>query len=256
MPNSYFMDLYYPSDRETLLSLCKAEPGDGHTPSLMLLPHAALEYVGWMWREAFSLIHSPKRIVVISSIHGELLEEDVGSSLFTLPSGFMETPLGPVEIAAAPGAKAAEAYGEEECSTELCCQAVAANSPGSVVIPIMAKLGGKEDVQNLARLMIKLKKEENDSAFIVVGNFTATGKSDEIFRQARALFELLENNAPLLDAGAKGQISGCAYKILEAARTAFPGVFRLVKAKCGRYEGESISQEGDGPVWMAYGIKE
>ena len=73
---------------------------------------------------------------------------------------------------------------------------------------------------------------------------------------AKTLKELLENNAPLLDAGNRKKISGCAYKIMEAARTAFPGKFTLNTARCGNYIGENISNAGDGRIWQVYGVKE
>ena len=83
------------------------------------------------------------------------------------------------------------------------------------------------------------------------------GQLKELVRGSveETLNELLENNAPLLEAGSHHRISGCAYRLLEAARTAFPGSFRLVLARSGDYLGECISNEADGRIWQVFGVK-
>lgn len=256
MKNTYFADLYYPADRDELESLCRTRVRDGHTPSLILLPHASLEFTHEMYQDAFSYIHNPHRIVVLAPIHGEKFEDDASASLFTLSSGDVETPLGPVGIREVEGLKVNDSYAEEEYAIEILYPFVALNSPRSTILPIFTKLEGKEDIQALSRLMARLKKEENDSLFIISGNFTSIAPSTEVNQMARTLKELLENNAPLLEAGMKKRISGCAYKMLEAARTAFPGQFRINQARCGQYVGETITNEADGRIWQVYAIKE
>ena len=243
--------MFYPGDEKELRSMCTVTPKEGHTPSLMLLPHAGLEYVAPMYQEAFSLIHNPKRIVILCPIHGERLEEDGRTSLFTLSPGDVESPLGPVHIESVPGVKVQDAYAEAEYSLELFYPYIALDSPASTVLPLFTALETKEDIQGLSRLMARLKKDENDSLFILCGNFTELGRSEEVNRMARTLNELLENNAPLLEAGSHHRISGCAYRLLEAARTAFPGSFRLVLARSGDYLGECISNEADGRIWAS-----
>ena len=118
-----------------------------------------------------------------------------------------------------------------------------------------AALESKEDIQALSRLMAALKKEENDTLFIISGNFTQIGRSDEINQMARNLNELLENNAPLLEAAARKKISGCAYRMMEASRTSIHGHFRIIQARCGNYVGESLTNEADGRIWQVYGTK-
>ena len=216
------MDLYYPSDRNELLGYCKCEQKEGHTPSLILLPHSSLEFIHSMYQDAFSVL----------------------------------TPLGGVHIEQIPGVKINDEYAEREYAIEIFYPYVACNSPQSIIMPLFTCLESKDDILTLSRLMVKLKKEENDTLFIVSGNFTALGTSEEINSMAKTLKELLENNAPLLEAGSKKKISGCAYKIMEAARTAFPGRFTLNAARCGNYIGENISTAGDGRIWQVYGVKE
>lgn len=256
LKSTYFMDMYYPSGKEELKAYCQAEQNNEHTPSLILLPHAGIEYVHRMYQEAFAYIHSPQRIVIIAPLHSEKLEKDSDSFLFTLSTGDVETPLGPVTVQAADGIAVSDSYAEEEYTVELFYPYVALNSPSSVIVPVFTALETKEDIQALSRLMVRLKKEVNNSVFIVSGNFTSTGTSQEVNQMARTLKELLENNAPLLEAGSRKKISGCAYKILEAARTAFPGKFSLMMARSGDYQGESIKSDADGRIWQVYAIKE
>lgn len=232
------------------------EKKDGHTPGLILLPHAHLETIQEMYRDAFSMIHGPKRIVVIAPLHSEVMESDRGYSLFTYPAGTVFTPLGAVEIEPAAGARISEAYAEEEYSIELFYPYVAANCPDATVIPVLAALESKEDVLALARLISSLKKDENNTVFIISGNFTEEGRSEDILRQARTLEQLLENNAPLLDAIAKKQITGCACRILEAARTTTQGSFHIQKAHSGSYTGPGLSADADGSIWQVYATKE
>ncbi len=256
MKNTFFSDMYYPSDRQELEKLCSVTPLEGHTPALVLLPHAGLDFVGGLYREAFARIHSPRRIVLLSAIHGEKMEDDASSSLFTLTSDDMETPLGPVKIQAVEGLKVNDSYAEEEYALEILAPYVALNCPESVLMPIFASLSTKEDIQALTRVMVRLKKEDNDTLFIISGNFTAMADGRQVNQMAKTLNELLENNAPLLDAGGKGRISGCAWRMLEAARTAFPGHFRVIKARCGAYYGDTISQDADGRIWQVFAIKD
>lgn len=232
------------------------EKKDGHTPGLFLLPHAHLDAIAEMYRDAFSQIHHPEKIVVIAPLHSEVLESDNNASLFTYPSGMIFTPLGEVEIESAPGVRISPSYAEEEYSIELFYPFIAANCPDAVFVPVLAALESKEDVLTLARLIQSMKKEENNTVFIISGNFTAEGGSDEILRQARTLEQLLENNAPLLDAIAKKQITGCACRILEAARTTTQGSFRIQKARSGSYTGTNISADADGSIWQVYATKE
>lgn len=232
------------------------ERQDVNTPGLFLLPHAHLGSIQEMYRDAFSMIHHPKKIVIIAPLHAEVLESDKGSTLFTYPEGMIFTPLGAVEIEPAPGARVSEVYAEEEYSIELFYPYVAANCPEAVIMPVLAALETKEDVLALARLIQTLKKDENNTVFIISGNFTAEGKSDEILRQARTLEQLLENNAPLLDAIAKKQITGCACRILEAARTTTQGSFKVKKTHSGTYTGTDFPDDADGRIWQVYAIKE
>ncbi len=255
MKTLYFMDMYYPSDKDTLLQFCQLHIHSGHTPSLILLPHGSLEYVSRMYQEAFGYIHNPRRIVIFAPLHGQRLEGD-RSPFSTLSSGDAQTPLGPVHIESVPGLNVCDSYAEEEYAIELCYPYVAHSCPGSSIFPVFTSLESKEDIQSLSRLMVKLKKEENDTLFIISGNFTAIGNTEEMTQNARALNELLENNAPLLDAVAKKKISGCACRMLEAARTAFPGRFRIMLARCGSWSGQEISQEADGRIWQVFAIKE
>ena len=155
-----------------------------------------------------------------------------------------------------PGVKINDEYAERDYAIEIFYPYIACNSPHSTLLPLFTSLDSKDDILTLSRLMAKLKKEENDTLFIVSGNFTSLGSSEEINSMAKTLKELLENNAPLLDAGNRKKISGCAYKIMEAARTAFPGKFTLNTARCGNYIGENISNAGDGRIWQVYGVKE
>lgn len=255
MKTLYFMDMYYPSDTQELRQYCSVEQRDCHTPSLILLPHSALEFIHGMYQDAFSRIHSPKRIAIMAPIHGQKMEDDAASSLFTYSSGDAMTPLGPVRIQSVDGVKVNDSYAEEEYAIELFYPYVALNCPDSVILPILTALESKEDIQALSRLMAALKKEENDTLFIISGNFTQIGRSDEINQMARNLNELLENNAPLLDAAARKKISGCAYRMMEASRTSIHGHFRIIQARCGNYVGESLTNEADGRIWQVYGTK-
>ena len=54
MKTLYFMDMYYPSDTQELRQYCSVEQRDCHTPSLILLPHSALEFIHGMYQDAFS----------------------------------------------------------------------------------------------------------------------------------------------------------------------------------------------------------
>lgn len=255
MKTLYFMDMYYPSDTQELRQYCSVTPRDCHTPSLILLPHSSLEFIHGMYQDAFSQIHNPRRIVVMAPVHGQKFEDDASSSLFTFSSGDVMTPLGPVRIQAVDGVKVNDSYAEEEYAVELFYPYVALNSPDSVVLPILTALESKEDIQALSRLIVRLKKEENDTVFIISGNFTQIGRSEEINQMARTLNELLENNAPLLDAAARKKISGCAYRMMEASRTAIQGHFRIIQARCGNYVGENLTSEADGRIWQVYGTK-
>ena len=257
MDRLFFQDIFYPTDEDSLSALVKAkEKKEEHTPSLFLLPHAHLDAIAHMYRDAFSLIHHPKRIVILAPLHAEVLDSDKGHSLFTYESGIAITPLGEVNIEEAPSVRITPDYAEEEYSIELFYPYVAANCPSTTIMPILAKLDGKEDVIALAHLISKLKKAENNTVFIVSGNFTSEGRCDEILRQARTLEQLLENNAPLLEATSKKLITGCACKILEATRTTTSGHFHLKSAHCGSYTGPTISESAEGTIWQVYGVKE
>lgn len=249
-----FEDIFYPSDKTELLKLVKAEEAEGTTPRLMLLPHASLKVVGDMYKEAFSLVHNPKRIVVFAPLHNEVMQSDEGEVLFTLSSTSFDTCLGSVEIESAPGVKVNDSYAEEEYSVELVALYTAANAPFSRLMPVFTRLESKADVMQTAQLMTKLRKDEPNTLFILSGNFTREGKSEEINKEARMLYELLENNAPLLDAGNKKKISGCAYMILEASRV-FQGIFQLKSTKCGTYTGNEINNMADGKIWQVFGVK-
>ncbi len=249
-----FEDIFYPSDEKELLKLVKAEEAQGTTPRLMLLPHASLKVVGDMYKEAFSLVHHPKRIVVFAPLHNEVMQCDEGEVLLTLSSGSFETCLGSVQIESAPNLKINDNYAAEEYSVELIALYVASNAPETTLMPIFTHLENKEDVTRTAQLMTKLRKEEPNTLFILSGNFTREGKSEEINKEARMLYELLENNAPLLDAGNKKKISGCAYMILEASRV-FQGIFQLKRTKCGSYTGNEINNMADGKIWQVFGVK-
>lgn len=253
----FFSDIFYPADPDSLSSMTKAdEKQDVHTPGLILLPHAHLDSIAGMYRDAFSLIHNPERIVVIAPLHAEVMESDSGTTLFTYEAGVVETPIGKVTLEEAPGAKVSNAYAEEEYSIELFYPFIAQNCPKAHLMPILASLDTKEDVLTLARVIGKLKREENNTVFIVSGNFTGEGQGDAILKQARMLQQLLENNAPLLEAVSRKHITGCACRILEATRTTTGGSFRIKEAHCGSYTGNDISDSADGNIWQVYAIKD
>lgn len=253
----FFTDVFYPGDEAALYSLVKCdEAKDVVTPTLFLLPHASLENVSDMYKDAFSHIHHPKKIVLLMPLHSGPVEEDRDISLFTLSSGTIATSVGNADIESVPGLKCADYYAEEEYSAELVYPFVAVNSPSSRILPVFTNLKTKEEVLTLARLMASLKKSENNTVFIISGNFTEEGDSESITRQARTLQGLLEHNAPMLDSIAKRQVTGCAARILEAARTVTGGIFRIKMARCGSYAGPEIPAEADGRIWQVYGVKE
>ena len=161
-----------------------------------LLPHSSLEFIHSMYQDAFSLIHNPRRIVIIAPIHNEVFESDAGECLFTLSSGDVLTPLGGVHIEQVPGVKINDEYAEREYAIEIFYPYIACNSPHSSLLPLFTSLDSKEDILTLSRLMAKLKKEENDTLFIVSGNFTSLGSSEEINSMAKTLKELLEEQCP------------------------------------------------------------
>lgn len=255
MKGLYFKDIFYSSDIDTLKATCHAEYKNMTTPSLILLPHSHFDYVHEMYQEAFSYIKDPKQILLLSPLHSERMEGDERFPFFTTSSDTVLTPLGPVRTQAAEDVKISDCYLEEEYAPELVYLMVAENCPNAIVKTIFTDLKTKEDSLALARTIGKIKKAENETALIVSGNFTAEGKKEKIYREASTLNELLENNAPLMEAGNRGIITGCAWRILEACRTTVTGTFSIEKASSGAYYGDRLSSEANGNIWHVYGVK-
>lgn len=221
---THFSDIFYPSEREKLISLTLTEKRDVTYPAV-IVPHAGLLYVSDMLKAGFSHLRRSERYVFIAPLHNGAFP-DSSECLFTLNDDTFSTPYGDVSVKKAEGIMAEDSIREEEYSLELTLPFF--GQEGSVtVIPIFTTLKSADDVKKLRRVITRLN--DGKTSFVISGNMASEGKSDKMKNQADTLEIFMSESRPLLEEARKGTVSGCAVYIAEAFRGVFTSYTSLLK---------------------------
>ena len=240
MHKMYFDNIFYQSDKITNQVECEKSNKEY---DLFLLPHKYLdENLAAMYKDAFSHIKDGKPIVAVSQLHNYNMN---GEHFYTTES--YSTPIKNIKID--------NSLLEEEFSLELLYQVAKETNSNSMFSSIFVSLDSKEAIKELSSILKKLKKENSETVFIISGNFTSFDNSAIATKQAIKLYELLNEKAPLIHEGNKKNISGTAYKIIEAFRLAFNKDFKL-KMSINNEKLNNTLEDNAGEIYHVYGVFE
>ena len=219
----YHSDIFYPWDREALLSLVspieKAEPRKA-----FILPHMALEYIAPLYRKAFASIDDGMRIIGLFPLHREVLEKDKGKMIFSSPERTEDFPIGKVRIGHLDYPSGAS-YEEEEYASELLMPFIAYSKPSSVYYPLFLNVKNSEDMKKLSGIISEY--DDGKTVFIVSSNMTGRSEQNAAEERDKAI-NLILSSVHLMDAWQKGKLKACGAPIIEAVQRALGGKWELI----------------------------
>lgn len=211
-----FQTLFYPAEG---VSVTKKGDASLSLPATILVPHAATEWVGKDLDEAYGAVSSlhPTLVVVISSLHGENLEEDKEQVLFA-PEGDGMTITGKeVHFAPVPeGVTMRDCYFHEEPAIEVQLAYIVSLYPGVPVLPLLAKSKPNSKECKKIRNVLDLLANEKRTLLVVSSNASASLPSPEAWKEAKAFTEALQQGERILDLSHKGIVSACGSGIIDA----------------------------------------
>lgn len=210
---THFEDIFYPTNEEELNKLCSIDDSNGKYKAI-ILPHASLENVNYLYNEGFSKLKKAKRYVFIAPMHNGKYPLST-KSLFTLSSSNYDN----VVIKSASNITIDDSILEEEYSFELVLLYLKRLKRDCEVIPIYTCLEVSDEIKKLKKLISSLS--DDDTSFIISSNFSLSSSNDKAVMCAKNLVKALKNNTPLLEEEKKGNISSCGIKIFEAFRNKF-----------------------------------
>ena len=239
MHKLYFDNIFYSS--ENIKSLVEGEKAENDY-DVFLLPHKYLDSnLGAMYKDVFSHIKDGRPIVFVSELHNY----NIGKSKFYTTE---------VISKALDGIEIDNALLEEEFSLELVYQVAKETNSNSDLFSLFTSLKDKDSINELSSLIKKIKKDKPDAAFIISGNFTSFELPSIAGKQAKTLLELLKDKSPLKHPGNKKEISGSAYKIIEAFRSAFDKQFILSMSLNNDKLSYNCLEDNGGEIYHVSGV--
>ncbi|MBQ0071446.1 MAG: hypothetical protein KBS81_06280 [Spirochaetales bacterium] len=218
MKTRYHEGIFYPANRETLLSLVKT-PIDKEPAKALLVPHQEMKKASSVIKEAFRHAGSPERVIIITPIHNGRLEQDKDHAFF---EGEKEEGSLMIEF----GLTKAEWYSEEEPSGELIAAFVRENLPQSQYGIVYADIKSAKDSKALASFMEKW--DSPSTLFVLSSNLSERTKdTEETQKWKRAAIDALLKGDYLLDRINKNQIHMCGGGIVDALSRVYPGPWKL-----------------------------
>lgn len=225
MRKTYHSSIFFPSDKEELLSLLpEVEKKD--EKKAIIVPHQDLRRAHEAYSEAFRYIPDGKRVIAILPLHSPTLLSDKDSIVFEPEEMDIETPLGLVHLESL-SLKKGECYMKEEFSAELIITAVQVYAPNSKLSIVLARLENAEDSKKLAKLIERWNDE--DTFFIISSNLSGTiNDRDTLLKEKERAISALSEGEKLLDSYRKGRIGICASAIIDALSRVVKGKWKLV----------------------------
>jgi|GEM_PF-786625 len=211
------LDMFYPSDPDGLRSVASrtgychdlpALPAIQNLPAAILVPHGAYQSVLPVVRQIFNTVSDlqPRHIVLLASLHREILAEDTGSFLFLPMWEFFETPLGdlPVDtttrdrlVASFPPVPQAitlrNSYFLEENCFEPLFPLIQMFFPAIPVLPILGAWQNGIQDQYAVSALRSLLHMDTHTLFITVSNISDYTACDQAVGQAYASVGFLAN---------------------------------------------------------------
>lgn len=210
---THFEDIFYPTAEEELNKLCNLDDSDGSYKAI-ILPHASLENVNYLYNEGFSKLKKVKRYVFIAPMHNGKYPLS-STSLFTLSSSIDDN----VKITSAANITIDDSILEEEYSFELVLLYLKRLKRECEIIPIFTALEVSDEIKKLKKVISSFS--DDDTSFIISSNFSLSSSNDKAIMCAKNLINALKDNTPLLEEEKKGNISSCGIKIFEAFRNKY-----------------------------------
>jgi AmmeMemoRadiSam system protein B len=190
-------------------------------PAALLLPHASYEYTLPAAAEALgSLAEKPSRIIILSPLHSQVIEEDMPSSIFLPPFDSLKTPLGSLiidhddrDLFEHPPTAVQGCYFEEEVSWELPGPIIQTLWGSVPLFPIIFAGNRAQETTTLSRLLSDII---DDSTLVIISSNAASGKEGK--EKAETFARLLsgEQKPSLLSETRYGRINSCGAGIVDA----------------------------------------
>lgn len=224
MKKLYHDAIFYPRERESLLEMTKIIDKKTKAKAL-ILPHQDLRRCYNLYIEAFSHLVNPKRIIILSPIHSELLIKDEGKFIFEGESGRVETPNGEIEISTL-GLDKAEYYAEEEYAPELILQYIASEYKNIETCIAYVSIKNADEAKKLSKLIAKWNDE--NTVFIISSNLTGKMMKEDMLKERENASSMILSGEKLMDSYRKGKINVCGVGIIDALNRAIEGKWNLI----------------------------
>lgn len=224
MNRLYHDAIFYPRERESLQEMTKAIDKKTKAKAI-IVPHQDLRRCYSLYVEAFSHIIDPKRIIVISPIHSELLMKDEGKFIFEGESGVVETPMGEVKISSL-GLDKAEYYAEEEYAPELILQYIASEYQDIETCIAYVSIKSADEAKKLSKLIAKWNDE--NTIFIISSNLTGKMMKEDMLKERDNASDMILSGEKLMDSYRKGRINVCGVGIIDALNRSIDGKWHLI----------------------------
>ena len=218
----YHNSIFYPDDRESLLSLV-APIERKERARAAIVPHMDARKCAPFYRSVFSCIEDGMRIVALLPLHRPPLSSDSAFRLFESKTS-EETPLGSVNVGTF-GLRDGSAYDEEEYSRELILPFAAYSTPSSELHFIYTYLKKSKDMKELQHFLSSV--DDGNTFFLISSNMTAKLPKDEMSRIKAATIDAILSKEHLMDLWQKGKTGACATAEIESVRAVLKGRWEL-----------------------------